>query len=157
MMDDNGYDPCILLFRGRGLISWAIRFQTRGQYSHAAIRLRDGRIVEAWQGAGVRVKTLTDWDGVEAFGVQGMTGDMWDDAIDFALSQVGKGYDYRNVWRFVSRRPAAINNKWFCSELVCESLRQVSCGIVRCPTPEIFPSMIGWSPLVFPLGKAGDP
>ena len=118
--------PAILLFRGRGIVSNLIRWQSRGQYSHAAILMPDGQIVESWQGAGVRVKTLSDWDDIDAFTIPGMPDAAWDDAIGFALDQVGKGYDYVGVARFITRQKGYPDlKKWFCSELVFAALEWV--------------------------------
>jgi hypothetical protein len=39
----------IALYQGKSLISRAIRWQTRSQYSHAAFLLDDGSLIEAWQ------------------------------------------------------------------------------------------------------------
>jgi uncharacterized protein YycO len=114
--------PGIALFRGRGVVSTLIRWQTRSVYSHAALVLPDGRIVEAWQGDGVRVKRLDDWSHVDRFEVADMTDEQWIAALDFALRQVGQGYDYWAIMRFVSRRHMPDNDRWFCSELVFAAL-----------------------------------
>jgi uncharacterized protein YycO len=130
-------EPAILLFRGRGILSTLIRWQSRGKYSHAAILLPNGRIVESWQGSGVRIKKLKDWRDIDAFAVPGMTTAQWDDAIEFAIGQVGKGYDYLGVLRFVSRRPSPENERWFCSELVFDALRHA--GV------DLFERIEGWA------------
>lgn len=108
----------VLLFRGRGFVSRLIRWQTRSCYSHAALLLPDGRVVESWQGAGVRITRLEDWQDVDVFDVAGMTPAQWERAIAFALRQVGHGYDYWAIVRFISRERMPENNRWFCSELV---------------------------------------
>jgi hypothetical protein len=61
--------PAVLLFRGKGVISTLIRWQTRGEYSHAALLMPDGMIVESWQGAGVRVTSLSDWSHIDRLSI----------------------------------------------------------------------------------------
>lgn len=139
----------VLLFRGRGVISTLIRWQTRSIYSHAALLLPNGQILEAWQGAGVRVRSLSDWAGVDCFRVQGMTGEQWGQALGFARRQIGAGYDYISVARFVSRRNAPDNGRWFCSELVAAALQVAGVPLLaRVEPAEISPAMLSWSPLL---------
>ena len=142
--------PAILLFKGRGIVSTLIRWQSRGQYSHAALLMPDGRIVESWHGDGVRVKTLTDWEGIDAFTIHVMPEAAWDDAIQFALDQVGNGYDYKGVARFVSRRRHYDNvEKWFCSELVFAALESVGYAPFHRIEPwAISPGMLCVSPML---------
>ena len=141
--------PAVLLFHGRGLISAAIRWQTRSRYSHAALRLPDGRIVESWQGSGVRVRTLADWTGIEAYAVRGMTPAHWDLALSYACAQAGAGYDYWGVVRFVSRRHMPDNRRWFCSELVFASLQWAGVQLLsRIDAAEVSPGMLALSPLL---------
>lgn len=143
-------EPRILLFRGRGFISAAIRWQTRSEYSHAAFLLPCGRVLEAWQGAGVRIKWMRDWEGVETFGVHGMTVGQWEKAINFAKAQIGKRYDYRGVFRFLSRRKVPVDDRWFCSELVARSLEVAGVKLFRdLDASEVAPGMIHRSPLLY--------
>jgi uncharacterized protein YycO len=145
--------PAILLFRGRGLASALIRFQSRGEYSHAAILMPDGRIVESWQGAGVRVKTLSDWKDIDAFTIPNMPQAAWDDAIRFALDQVGKGYDYVGVARFITRKRHYTDiDKWFCSELVFAALQSVGFApFDRIEPWAVSPGLLLVSPMLFPI------
>lgn len=148
---ENAKQPAILLFRGRGIVSALIRWQSRGQYSHAAILMPNGRIIESWQGAGVRIKKLTDWSDIDAFTIPGMTIPQWDTAINYALRQVGKKYDYLGVARFVSRRPSPEDDKWFCSELVYRALQESGVHLFARLEPwAVSPALISHSPLLRP-------
>jgi len=143
--------PTILLFRGRGLISAAIRWQTRSRYSHAAILLPDERtIVEAWPGAGVRVKTVTDWSGIDRFQV--CVDDINTEALKiFLKEQVGMGYDYKGVLRFLSRHSDADQERkrWFCSELVYTAFERLGILLFRDTRAwEVSPGMLARSPLL---------
>lgn len=141
--------PTVLLFRGRGILSSLIRWQTRSAYSHAALHLGSGRIIESWQGAGVRVASLNDWSNVTQFRVRGMTGEQWKRALRFADYEIGAGYDYLGVIRFVSRRRLPLNERWFCSELVFAALEAAGVRLLeRTEAAEVSPGMLALSPLL---------
>jgi len=146
--------PALLLFRGRGLLSALIRWQTRGKYSHAAIQMRDGRIVESWPGVGVRAKTITDWEGIDRFDIPTMDDTQWDHAIAFMLSRVGKKYDMWAIIRFISRKNMPKNNRWFCSEIVFSALQSAGVELLqRIESWAVSPWMLGISPLITPDGR----
>jgi uncharacterized protein YycO len=140
----------ILLFRGRGIISQVIRWQTRSPYSHAAILLPDTQtIIEAWQFKGVQRRQMTDWKGVDAFTVPCMNLDQWKKAADFAQQQIGLGYDYRGVLRFVSRARNDDNQRWFCSELVFRACEAAGVPLLsRIHAGAVAPSHLALSPLL---------
>lgn len=125
----------VLLFQGKSILSWLIRFQTgairgNGKYSHAAIELDDGTVIEAWANTskvssgvihrkdfreghtkGTIVDTYTIKSSFDAARVE-----------QFLKDQIGKGYDWRSVLRFVTHKSALDNDRWFCSELVLTAL-----------------------------------
>jgi uncharacterized protein YycO len=141
--------PAVLLFRGRGIISMLIRWQSRSPYSHAALLMPDGRIVESWQGSGVRIKSVKDWTDIEIYDVVAMDDFAWSLALDFAADLVGSGYDYKAVMRFVSRRPASDNERWFCSELVFAALQSAGISLLsRISAAAVSPGMLALSPLL---------
>ena len=137
----------VLLFKGRGFVSWAIRWQTRSGYSQAALLLDDNQtVIEAWQGAGVRVKQMDDWKDVEAFEIAGITSDQVKIAQGFAADQVGAGYDWWSVIRFITRENLPPNRKWFCSELVFEALRTAGIRLLeRIDASEVSPALLSLS------------
>lgn len=144
-----GGGAMILLFHGRGAISALIRWQTRGNYSHAALMdASDGSIIEAWQGAGVRRRRLEDWSGVDAFNVQGMTPEMWAEACAWAASHIGDRYDYRSVFRFMTRKDCSPDDVWFCSEIVFAALEHVGIRLLRTDAWRVSPEMLSMSPLL---------
>ena len=135
----------ILLFKGRGIISKLIAWQTRGKYSHAALlidhdlRIEDpetgkvivykaGTIIESWGGSlksffrrgGVRkLDGLKDWDGVDTFSVPELTPEMELEGMLWLHDVVKRKvpYDFKGVWRFVKRTKTGDLKKLFCSEL----------------------------------------
>lgn len=142
--------PAILLFCGRGAVSRLIRFQTRGEYSHAAILRPDGRIIESWMGDGVRVKRPKDWDCIDAFYVPDMTPEEGARAISYAQEQMGSKYDWLAVIRFVSRdRLPDAPTRWFCSELAFAAFSYAGHELFsRTAAYEVSPDLLKRSPLL---------
>jgi hypothetical protein len=140
----------VLLFRGTGLVGWLIKWQTRSPYSHAALLYPDGRtVIEAREFRGVREHVLTEkeWEQVDVFEVPEMDEDQWRAVWVKARGLLGLPYDYWAVLKFVSRRPARQNGRWFCSELVCNVLASVGCRLLeRMPCHETHPGHLRLSP-----------
>ena len=115
----------ILAYRGTSITSHLIKLQTRSIYSHIGVQLSDGSVVEAWQGTGVRQigtpfvghasNTLVD--------VYSITQEFDEAAATkYLLEQIGQAYDWRSVWRFLSRRRAVADDRKFCIELAEEAM-----------------------------------
>lgn len=141
----------ILLFTGGDPISLVVKWQTRSAYSHAAILLPDSNtVIESYPFAGVRKRTLTqkDWRRIHAFEVIGMSESQWRQAIAFAESRLGCGYDWRNVLRFVTRIPGRENRRWFCSELVHEAVASSFGRLLIKKSCEVDPGDLPASPLL---------
>lgn len=116
---------------GTGPISRAIRWQTRGEISHTAIlNVRSGQVVEAlahvpgdpwYQPGRVVCRNLSEYDPKTRCYVYESKNPEFNhcQAWDFAMNQVGMGYDYMGVVRFVSRKSHALEDvvEWFCSEV----------------------------------------
>ena len=158
MMSENGQpavQPKILMFRGGDWISWLVRVQTRSPYSHTGLLRSCGCcVIEAYPGAGVRVRKLTeaDWGRIDAFDVPSLSPAGWEVAEAFALSQLGKSYDWRGVFRFVDKLPALHNDKWFCSEFVHGSIAQGGVRLLeRIESEAVSPAMVPLSPLAVPV------
>lgn len=145
----------VALFRGGDPISFLVKWQTRSMISHAALLIPGTRrVIEAYPGSGVRTRELTDEEmkKVDLYDVKGMTPEMWQGAIDFAASQIGMPYDWWSVMRFVSKRAARDNKKWFCSELVHKAIAEQGIRLLeRIPSAEVSPAMLGISPLLAPV------
>lgn len=145
--------PKILLFKGQGAISNLIKWQTNGNYSHAAIQLPSGRIIEAWhKPAKVRLRgPLQSWANAEAYDVDGMTAEQWAKAIAWAEKQIGKPYDFGGVARFVTRWRKPQDEKWFCSELVFQAVLEGGVKLLeRIQCSQVSPTVLSFSPLLVP-------
>lgn len=141
------------LHRGTGVIGKLIRWQTRGEYSHASFILPDGLFVEAREFIGVRALPrlqVARGETVDLFTVHATEAQVVAVAA-FAREQLGKPYDYTMVARFVSRRQAArtSSGKWFCSELVFAALQQAGINLLRDTEAwEVSPGLLARSPLL---------
>src|SRR5688572_30038297 len=124
----------VVLFKGKGLVSRLIRWQTRSEYSHAALLLEDGTLIESREGKGVQA--IANWQRPEnavLFEVKGLQEEWARGAREFLSAQIGKKYDWLMVARFVSRRQEkrSTSGKWFCSELVFAALQKAGVALLR--------------------------
>lgn len=154
------YRPVVCLHRGDSLISKLIRWQTRSEYSHASIILEDGTHYEAREGRGVLRHsefTLTNpTEKVDRFAVTTFSETEYRDLWVFLEAQVGKGYDWTMVARFVSRRQETRKSRglWFCSELVFAAFKSAGVPLLRGTEPwEVSPGLLARSPLLEPISE----
>ncbi len=147
----------LLAYRGRSLISKAIRWQTRSVYSHVALEDLNGTVYEAWHVGGVRkLGSLQHGHApgtkIDRFAIIPVLDDM---AVrSFLLEQLGKKYDYRSVFRFLTRRECAADDRWFCSELVAYALNLGGVQLQsRIPSSKLSPRDVCMSPVLVLVGK----
>ncbi|MEO8206753.1 MAG: hypothetical protein ABI615_11275 [Chthoniobacterales bacterium] len=120
----------LALYKGTSLLSRAIQWQTRSEYSHAAFLLSDGSVIEAWQCGGVlhnaHIGTAhEDGTPVDVFTIKGLTRSMEHDLIGLLTEELGKRYDFAGILGFIDRVKQPVDDKWFCSELVFAKLEEV--------------------------------
>ncbi len=139
----------ILQYRGKSLISKAIRFQTRSPYSHTAVQLDDGRVAEAWHIGGFQINA-NPWT-VHSAGteidVYGIYGRYNHERVErWLLDQEGKSYDFLAVWRFLSRRDHPDDDKLDCSEAAILAFRVGGLNLLSGPAGHISPRDVVLSP-----------
>jgi len=69
----------------------------------------------------------------------------WSMVVEFARSQVGKPYDWRSVFRFLTREKAGTPGRWFCSELVVAALERGGVRLLNMPAWAVAPGHLAWS------------
>ncbi len=145
----------IAQYQGIGILSRGIEFFTRSDWSHSAIVISaEGlfTIYEAWGRKGVvkadgdnlvSVLSANHHPGTK---VDLFTVDLPLHNIDFLEAQVGKKYDWSLINKFVTRQPAAINDRWICSELTGEFCKRSGLPLQHMPTWKMAPEHVGTSP-----------
>lgn len=142
----------ILAYRGISWISKAIRWQTRSKYSHIAIELEDGSVIEAWHIGGVRrndtFRTVhSPKTKVDVFEITGTYDEK--KVLDFLTMQIGHKYDFRSIVRFITRKSSHVSPNWFCSELANEAFREGGLDLLsRITSSHISPRDVGISPML---------
>lgn len=143
------------LFKSRSLLSGLIKLQTRSPYSHAALMLEDGVVIEAWTSGGVRMTDLAighvAGTEIDVFDVAGMNSERDEIVFEFAKSQIGKAYDFSSVLRFVTRCQAdrTSSGAWFCSELCFAAYQKAGINLLERIEPwAVSPGMLAYSPLL---------
>lgn len=134
-------------------ISKLIEWETRSKYSHAAVVLRSGQVIEAVEGVGVHMledlPKVTLPDRIDLF----MVADLDQDAAEkFLLSQLGKPYDWPDLLGFVTRTfMEEDRGAWFCSELVFAGIEAGGVTLLRdIPPFQVSPGTLSLSPLLIP-------
>ena len=112
----------IAQYKGKSFTSKVIKRVTKGEYSHTAIILEDGRIIEAWQGCN-KVRVISDLSEghspgtpVDIYNVS-MNSAQKKRFTEFVEAQIGKKYDYKGLVGFYFNSGVQNEDKWFCSEL----------------------------------------
>ena len=146
----------ILLYQGVSILSRLIRWQTRSEYSHAAIELFNGEVIESWR-KGVTLghdfgSNHTRGTVVDRFEVIGMSSFQQLKASEFCKTQLGKKYDLAGVARFVTRRDEPADDKWFCSELVCAACEHAGFPLLHLPPSYTSPRDVSISPYLKRIG-----
>lgn len=141
----------ILAYRGVGIISKAIQFQTRSPYSHVAIEIAEHRIYEAWHVGGVRqlryaIDGHDESTRIDIYRLDPALDCDVDKVEMFLLQQTGKRYDFKSVARFLTRRKVRKDDRWFCSELVLAALQAGGVNLLHINHSEASPRDVSISP-----------
>ncbi len=136
---------------GSGFFAAAVETWTRSVYYHAGLVTPDGTVLESQWPDGVRQRPLRPDENVVRFGVEGCSLDRWRLAEQFCREQIGKKFDLRGVFRFVTKVPHSQNGKWFCSELVFQAFLVAGIPLLeRVGAEQVPPAGIVRSPLLYP-------
>lgn len=144
----------LAFYRGTSLVSKLIRWQTRGRYSHVGVILQDGGIIEAWQNGGVRYNATIGMvhdpaTPVDLYSIPTLTRAQNADILQWLKQQCGLGYDFRGVFRFLTRTGAPIDRKrWFCSELVAAAFGRHGITLINTNPAKVSPEVLSWSPFL---------
>jgi hypothetical protein len=116
----------VALYKGKrggfaGAFDAAVRWWTRGAYSHVELIFSDGMSASASaRDGGVRFKDIEyhpdRWDIIEIEADE-------EYARAFIEKRVGLGYDYFGLFGFVWRPHNGAASLWFCSELIAGALK----------------------------------
>lgn len=141
----------ILGYRGLSLVSKAIRWQTRSDYSHVAVWLDDESVIEAWHEGGVRRIPYPEYGHTKGTPIDVFSITVPFNARvveDFLFAQIGKKYDFRSIARFLTRRHDKLNDAWFCNELAEYAVRESSVYLLTGNPSERPPGVTLLSPLL---------
>lgn len=151
-------------YQGTSWKSKLIRIRTWSDTSHVSLYDPVGNWeYEAWS-KGV-TKTLgigfNHQPGTRAalFRAEAMSAEARVKAVAFAEGELGKPYDWRGLFGFLSRRDGAQNpTKWFCSEFVAACFRHGGYRLLRgVPDWRTYPGMLTYSPVLAPYAEILTP
>lgn len=130
------------------------------------IRIEPGEVIEAWDEGIRKVKSPADQHTpntpltIYQYKVP-FTDEEYIRFALFAWSQIGKPYDWKDVFRFVSRRPGQFKGVspikykvWFCSCHFYACSEMAGRKLFESTEPwEVFPGLVHKSPFIDPNGK----
>lgn len=129
-------------------MSSVVRWFTRSNYSHAAVEIRPGVVIESWQGRGVQEVKLRDRKTIDEYEVE-ITEDQMFRIEAFLRSHLGDRYDYLGIVGFVIRMPLGSKDRWFCSELVFAAFQFAGIDLLlRVNATAVSPALLSMSPLL---------
>lgn len=141
----------IIVSTTSGPSSLAVRLATRAPVSHAALYVNNPDLVVEALGAGVIQQTLSealaDDSLAVVFRVADLTADEAQLVANYAISQVGKKYDYWGAFRAAVLWRTSLrivdlgkpDSRFFCSELVPEAFRRAGRPLTEIDSDEILP------------------
>ena len=144
-------------------LSKLIEWETRSKYSHAAIVLRDGSVIESVEPDGVRklprLPDVSEPDRIDLFEIRGPYGGLTEGQMGlveaFLGGQLGKPYDWPDLIGFVTRdRLQEDRGAWFCSELVFAAIEAGGVTLLRDISPfQVSPGTLSLSPYLVAIGS----
>jgi len=150
----------IALYLGSDFVDKTILFFSRGGYTHAAIILPDDTVIEAYPFRGIRSrKSLTDQMGDAKVEIYDVATTPEQDKIitDFLRKQIGKGYDYWNIFGFVfhtTHEGRTSRGRWFCSELVFAAFQEAGINLLaRVEAWKVSPTILSFSTIMKPFER----
>lgn len=153
--------PQLLLYHGATpIIDPIIRWQTDGSVAHAAILWPGMRVSEA-VASGVRVRAFgadKEDPKAEIYELPNRPFADWIAAAQFAQNQVGKGYDFLGLIRFLTRgywgfhrfkhdrKFGEVPNRWFCSDYAFSTIEVAQIRLLETEYFKISPEQLRRSP-----------
>ncbi len=153
----------IALYKGTSAMSRAIRWVNWSEYSHAALITSRFTVIEAWAGGGMKGQVRevpcllaqhNDQTPVDVFAIPDLTPDQAVAVEAFCRSKVGCRYDWKGVFRFVSRRDPVEDQVWFCSELVAAGFIAAGWPLLELSAQKTFPGLLAASTRLRRLDEA---
>lgn len=150
----------LVFFQSRNVLSRLIRWWTRGAWSHVGVLdERDEVIFESFAGKGVVAVDAKRRLAGACFALYEPVRDLTEAERDalrrWLRKQLGKGYDYRGLARFVTRRVRGDDERLFCSEYVAEAFGRIGRPLSRAHPWLISPEELSRSTEIRPIPKGG--
>ena len=109
----------IKLSSSKNPFSLGVRAFTRSNFSHVDLDLDNGFYVGSQPGIGVVIhKEKCPFEQFFELDIPS------DKVLEYAMSQVGKPYDYSGIYGFLFNRNWQHDDSWFCSELVAAAINK---------------------------------
>ena len=149
---------CDLIFIDSGKFAGGVvKWWTDSIFDHVEICMGDRKVVGARPSGGVQVRDISKFESEKwclARPAITLLDKDKDAIINFALSQVGKKYDFISLLGFPMDRNIDNPNKWFCSEFVGKAFNVGNYPLIPRKSPNrIPPELIYQSWRVIPISS----
>lgn len=116
----------VIFYRPTGFIGWLVSKVSKSEYSHVSLAVDSYNIVEADRFIKSRISNLYYVEEVhKVYRIRHVTTEQQHKIVESALTMVGVGYDYRQIYglfmRLVFKRDSTVfnaANKYICSEII---------------------------------------
>lgn len=145
----------VALYKGTSAMSRSIRWLNWSDYSHAALVTSSETIIEAWAGGGFngcvrevpfllsQHKLGTE---IDLFAPIGITEEQALAVEKFCRDRIGCPYDWKGVFRFMSRTEPSEDGAWFCSEFIAAAFIVAGFPLLNLSPQKTFPGLLAASP-----------
>lgn len=145
----------VRLVSGKGIASSVIKWYTSSPFSHVEFWTPNGFLgSQAPDGVLVRPFNYTSYDSVE-FREYKLPADAETKLMQWAVAQIGKGYDWLAIAALPLHRDWRSDSDWYCSEFVAEAFEQAGYPILAPGTDitKVTPRDVALSPMLTPCDE----
>jgi hypothetical protein len=144
----------LVFVKNEGWFGRLIRWATRSRWDHVCIW--DPVTLECWEALGTKgvVHHFQWWPSPSMQSCSVVAPNEHELRLrlrEFLNEQVGKGYDWFSLARFISRRVRSFGearSRWFCSELAAAAFEEAGVKLLRRAPEHISPALLHASPLL---------
>jgi uncharacterized protein YycO len=145
----------VVFVRNSGLLSRTIRRVTDSEWSHVAIYLGEGKVIDTDAFRNVSIHDLSEFETFHVKRYEGLTDQEVREIVSYMVERLNEPYDYWQILGFFLEAVFHYNNAWYMKDkYTCGSLIDrafLSAGIDLVPwrdTGDVWPEDLFRSPLL---------
>lgn len=113
----------IVFVRNSGLLSRTIRSVTKSDWSHVAVYIGEGKVIDTDAFRNVSIHDLSEFETWEARRYEGLTDQQIRDIVSYMVERLNQPYDYFQILGFFIEAIFRFDNVWYMKDkYTCGSL-----------------------------------